>query len=75
MIPGVRKFAIASNSMSSAGKHPERLCQTLGPCRAAGIISVCSVNIPKILSVVYHLLVFITARNLIEWAVEIGACM
>ena len=33
---GVRKLAINSSSMSSAGKPPGRLCQTLGPCRTAG---------------------------------------
>ena len=33
---GVRKLAINSNSVSSAGKCPGRLCQKLGPCTAAG---------------------------------------
>ena len=33
---GVRKLAINSNSMSSEGKRPGRLCQTPGPCRASG---------------------------------------
>ena len=61
---GVSKLAINSNSVSSAGKRPGRFCQTLGPCRAAGKISACSVNIPKILSVVYHSLVLITAGKL-----------
>ena len=56
---GFKKLAINSNNVSSAGKRPGRLYQTLRPC-----ICVCSANIPKILSVVYHLLVFITAGNL-----------
>ena len=59
----VRKLSINSNNVSSAGKRPGRLCQTLGPCGLREVISVCSVNIPKISSVVYHLLVFITAEN------------
>ena len=33
---GVRKLAINSNSVSSAGKRPERLCQTLGSSKTAG---------------------------------------
>ena len=33
---GLRKLSINSNSVSSAWKRPGRLCQTPGPCRAAG---------------------------------------
>ena len=60
----VRKLAIHSNSVSYAGKRPKGLCHLVLAALREVIVFVGLVNIPNILSVVCHLLVFITAGNL-----------
>ena len=67
---GVRKLAINSNSALSAGKRHGRLCQTLGPCRAVGSHFSVFSEYPQVLSVVYHLLMFLTC-----WMVSKERCM
>ena len=61
MIPGLESWQSIQTAFRLQGSVLEDLSDTRF---MREVISVCSVNIPKILSVVYHLSVFITAGNL-----------
>ena len=72
---GVRKLAINSNNVSSAGKRPGRLCKTLGLCRAAGSHFRVFSKYPQDIINRFLFVRVYNCQEHVEWAVEIrGAC-